>query len=87
MGLIILNPGGDRVNTSRASGRLMMSVFSAVAVFKRELLLKRQKADIAKSEKARRLGIGGASVCQMLREGPVSRKETGWGIPRETAHR
>jgi len=50
VGLVILNLGGDRVNTSSASGRLMLSVFGAVAAFERELLLERQRAGIEKAK-------------------------------------
>ncbi|MFH3480263.1 recombinase family protein [Xanthobacter variabilis] len=50
VGLVILNLGGEKLNTSSASGRLMLSVFGAVAAFERELLLERQRAGIAKAK-------------------------------------
>ncbi|MFG1404098.1 recombinase family protein [Xanthobacter sediminis] len=50
VGLVILNLGGEKLNTSSASGRLMLSVFGAVAAFERELLLERQRAGIEKAK-------------------------------------
>lgn len=50
VGLVILNLGGEKLNTSSASGRLMLSVFGAVAAFERELLLERQRAGIARAQ-------------------------------------
>lgn len=73
---------------SSASGRLMSSVFGAVAAVERALLLDRPKAGIAKAkadevrrlkgagvsptEIAGRLGIGRASVHQVLQGGEGS---------------
>ena len=45
--LCILNLGAD---TSTATGRLMFTVIGAVATFKRELMLERQREGIAKAK-------------------------------------
>ncbi|PEQ10766.1 integrase [Novosphingobium sp. PC22D] len=51
--LRILDFGGDAVDTGSPSGRLIVTMFGAVAQFERELLLQRQREGI---EKAKREG-------------------------------
>jgi DNA invertase Pin-like site-specific DNA recombinase len=51
VGLRVLS-GGAAMDTSTASGRLMLQVFGAVAEFERALMLERQKAGIAAARAA-----------------------------------
>lgn len=48
--LRILDFGGQAVDTASPSGRLIVTMFGAVAQFERELLLARQKEGIAKAK-------------------------------------
>lgn len=50
VGLKILDFGGQPVNTKSPSGRLIVTLFGAVAQFERELLLCRQREGIAKAK-------------------------------------
>lgn len=49
--LRILNLGGDVLDTSGATGRLILNVFAAFAQFEREMMLERQRDGIAKAKK------------------------------------
>ncbi|MDV4144967.1 recombinase family protein [Shimia sp. FJ5] len=51
-GLVILSMGGQQIDTSTATGKLMLNVMSSVAQFEREMMLERQKEGIAKAKKA-----------------------------------
>lgn len=48
--LRILNLGGESVDTRGATGRLLLTVFSAFAQFEREMMLERQREGIAKAK-------------------------------------
>lgn len=48
--LRILDFGGSAVDTQSPSGRLMLTMFAALAQFERELMLTRQKEGIAKAK-------------------------------------
>lgn len=48
-GLVILSMGGQRVDTTTATGKLILNVMSAVAQFEREMMLERQKEGIARA--------------------------------------
>lgn len=48
--LRILDFGGSEVDTKSASGRLIVTMFGAVAQFEREILLSRQREGIAKAK-------------------------------------
>jgi len=48
--LRIMDFGGSEVDTKSPSGRLVVTMFGAVAQFERELLLQRQKEGIAKAK-------------------------------------
>lgn len=50
-GLVILSMGGQQVDTSTATGRLMLHVMSSVAQFEREMMLERQREGIAKAKR------------------------------------
>jgi DNA invertase Pin-like site-specific DNA recombinase len=52
--LRILNLGGDTVDTSGATGRLILNIFGAFAQFEREMMLERQREGIAKAKAAGR---------------------------------
>lgn len=49
-GLVILSMGGQQVDTTTATGRMMLNVMGAVAQFEREMMLERQKEGIAKAK-------------------------------------
>ncbi len=50
--LHILDFGGDPVNTSGPTGKLLLTVFAAFAQFEREMMLERQREGIAKAKAA-----------------------------------
>jgi len=50
VGLRIMDFGGSEVDTTSPSGRLIVTMFGAVAQFERELLLARQREGIAKAK-------------------------------------
>jgi len=49
-GLVILSIGGQQIDTSTATGKLMLNIMSAVAQFEREMMLERQREGIAKAK-------------------------------------
>ena len=49
-GLVILDFGGNTVDTRTPAGRAMLSMFAAMAQFEREIMLERQRAGIAKAK-------------------------------------
>lgn len=52
VGLRILDFGGSSVDTSSATGKLMLTMFGAMAQFEREMMLERQREGIAKAKAA-----------------------------------
>lgn len=50
VGLRILDFGGASVDTKSPSGRLMVTMFAAMAQFEREMMLERQREGIAKAK-------------------------------------
>lgn len=50
VGLRILNFGGSEVDTKSATGKMLLTVFGAVAEFERSLMLERMKVGIAKAK-------------------------------------
>jgi DNA invertase Pin-like site-specific DNA recombinase len=50
-GLVILSMGGQQVDTTTATGKMMLNVMASVAQFEREMMLERQKEGIAKARK------------------------------------
>jgi|TARA_B110000908_G_scaffold148637_1_gene181272 DNA invertase Pin-like site-specific DNA recombinase len=50
-GLVILSMGGQQVDTTTATGKMMLNVMASVAQFEREMMLERQKEGIAKAKK------------------------------------
>ena len=50
--LRILDFGGEAVNTSGPTGKLLLTVFAAFAQFEREMMLERQRDGIAKAKAA-----------------------------------
>ena len=51
VGLVVLNMGGDTVDTSTAMGKLMITMLGGFAEFERELMLERQKVGIEQAKK------------------------------------
>lgn len=49
-GLVILSMGGQQIDTSTATGKLMLNVMSSVAQFEREMMLERQREGVAKAK-------------------------------------
>lgn len=49
-GLVILSMGGQQIDTTTATGRMMLNVMAAVAQFEREMMLERQREGIAKAK-------------------------------------
>ncbi|WP_417255544.1 recombinase family protein [Celeribacter halophilus] len=49
-GLVIQSLGGQQVDTTTATGKLMLNVMASVAQFEREMMLERQKEGIAKAK-------------------------------------
>lgn len=50
VGLRILDFGGSAVDTSSPTGKLMLTMFAAMAQFEREIMLERQREGIAKAK-------------------------------------
>ncbi|MFQ3542835.1 recombinase family protein [Halobacillus rhizosphaerae] len=50
VGLIILNMGGDKVNTSTAVGKLMITVLSGIAEFEADMIKERQLEGISEAK-------------------------------------
>jgi DNA invertase Pin-like site-specific DNA recombinase len=50
VGLRILSLGGETVDTSSATGRLILTMFAGFAQFEREMMLERQREGIAKAK-------------------------------------
>ena len=48
--LVILDMGGSAVDTSNATGKLILNVMSSVSQFEREMMLERQREGIAKAK-------------------------------------
>ena len=49
-GVVILSMGGQQVDTTTATGRMMLNVMASVAQFEREMMLERQREGIAKAK-------------------------------------
>jgi DNA invertase Pin-like site-specific DNA recombinase len=50
--MVILNFGGMQVDVSTPTGKMMLTMFAAVAEFEREIMLERQRAGIERAKKA-----------------------------------
>lgn len=50
VGLTVLDFGGSSIDTRSPTGRMLVTMFGAVAEFERSLMLERQKAGIAKAQ-------------------------------------
>src|SRR3954447_20908165 len=50
IGLVVLSMGGQRVDTTTATGKLMVTMLGAIAAFERDLMLERQREGIAKAK-------------------------------------
>lgn len=49
-GLVILSMGGQQVDTTTATGKMMLNVMASVAQFELEMMLERQREGIAKAK-------------------------------------
>jgi len=49
-GLMILSMGGQQIDTTTATGKMMLNVMASVAQFEREMMLERQREGIAKAK-------------------------------------
>lgn len=49
-GLVILSMGGQQIDTTTATGKLMLNIMSSIAQFEREMMLERQKEGIQKAK-------------------------------------
>lgn len=49
-GLVILSMGGQQIDTTTATGKMMLNVMASVAQFEREMMLERQKEGIQKAK-------------------------------------
>ncbi len=49
-GLVILSMGGQQIDTTTATGKMMLNVMASVAQFEREMMLERQSEGIAKAK-------------------------------------
>ncbi len=85
VGLRILDFGGSEVDTKSPTGRLMLTMFGALAQFERELMLLRQREGI---EKAKREGRYKGRAPTARRRLPEMRELAGEGFaPSEIATR
>jgi DNA invertase Pin-like site-specific DNA recombinase len=50
VGLRVLNLGGETVDTTSASGKLILTIFAGFAQFEREIMLERQREGITKAK-------------------------------------
>ena len=49
VGLVILSMGGQQIDTRTATGKLMVTMFGAIATFERDIMLERQREGIARA--------------------------------------
>lgn len=49
-GLVILSMGGQQIDTTTATGKLMLNIMSSIAQFEREMMLERQREGIQKAK-------------------------------------
>jgi DNA invertase Pin-like site-specific DNA recombinase len=56
-GLIILDFGGNTIDTRTAAGRAMLTMFATMAQFEREVMLERQRIGIARTKARCRVGV------------------------------
>jgi DNA invertase Pin-like site-specific DNA recombinase len=49
-GLVILSMGGQQIDTTTATGKMLLNVMASVAQFEREMMLERQREGIAKAK-------------------------------------
>lgn len=80
VGLRILDFGGAEVDTKSPSGKLMLTMFAAMAQFEREMMLERQREGIAKA-KAEGKYKGRAPVPEHKLERARLLKQQGTKIP------
>jgi DNA invertase Pin-like site-specific DNA recombinase len=52
VGLLVLNLGGETVDTKSATGKLILTIFAGFAQFEREIMLERQREGIRKAQAA-----------------------------------
>jgi DNA invertase Pin-like site-specific DNA recombinase len=73
-GLVILSMGGQQVDTTTATGKMMLNVMASVAQFEREMMLERQKeavrsllnSGMSKAKVCEQVGISKASLYRIL---------------------
>lgn len=50
IGLIVLSMGGERLDTTKPTSKLMLTILAGVATWEREIMLERQREGIAKAQ-------------------------------------
>lgn len=50
--MVVLNFGGMSINTATPTGKMVLTMFAAIAEFERELMLERQRAGIERAKQA-----------------------------------
>jgi DNA invertase Pin-like site-specific DNA recombinase len=92
VGLVILSIGGERLDTSNPSSKLMLTILAGVATWEREIMLERQREGIAKAKsegkyKGRLASINGAEIKRLTTTmGPAAIAKH-LGIARSTVYR
>lgn len=79
-GLVILSLGNERVDTTTATGKLILNMMVSVAQFEREMMLERQREGIAKA-KAEGKYKGRKPSAMMKAAEAIALKDA--GVPRE----
>jgi DNA invertase Pin-like site-specific DNA recombinase len=92
VGLIVLSMGGERLDTRNPTSKLMLTILADVATWEREIMLERQREDIAKAKsegkyKGRPASIDAAEIKRLTATmGPAAIAEQ-LGIAQSTVYR
>lgn len=79
-GLVVLSMGGQQVDTTTATGKLILTMLGSVAQFERDVMRERQKAGIAKA-KAQGKYKGRAPTAKQQSDKVIALKQA--GVPRK----
>ena len=80
-GLVILSLGSETVDTTTATGKLILNMMVSVAQFEREMMLERQKEGIAKAKEQGKYK-GRKPTAQQQADKVLALKSA--GVPRDT---